>query len=155
MNKIYVDVTQFHTQDGLGIFVEGYQPVLAGTSVSAMDLEDYNDEYKRFADEFDIHFIFEDNIPQIDFYTVPMVEIFAKDSHGGYIGSLGESVNLYKDIPICYIDKNKQTYIIAKTGKEFLDDVSHWKDNFVLYEDIEIFDSLQAAKSQYNFLNIK
>ena len=113
---------------------------------------DKNEEYQRFAEEYDIHFIFEDHVPGIDFYTIPMVEIFALDNAGGYIGSVGQSVDLEQDIPICYIDKEKKCYLIATSGKEFLENVCQWKKNLVPYSEIEFLKSLEEAKEKFEFV---
>ena len=102
MKKVYLDTTQSNIC--IGVFANGAEVVLAGTTVNAMAVKYKNGEYQRFAEEYDIHFIFEDNIPKIDFYAIPMVEIFAVDSSGGYIGSLGQPTDLQENIPICYID---------------------------------------------------
>lgn len=53
---------------------------LLGTTLYPMSVKDKNTEYQRYADTYDLKFIFDDDIPQIDFYTVPRVDIFAKDS---------------------------------------------------------------------------
>ena len=98
MRKVYLDRTQMKTCTG--IFLKDAEVILTGTTVYAMPVKDKNEEYQRFAKEYDIHFIFEDDVPAVDFYTVPMVEIFALDSAGGYIGSVGQPADLEQDIPI-------------------------------------------------------
>lgn len=87
--------------------------------------------------------MFEDNVPKIDFYTVPMVEIFAVDSDGGYIVSVGQSTDLQEDIPICYIDADKRCYLIAENGKEFLMNIYQWKEQLTPCTNIEFFDSFK------------
>lgn len=108
---------------------------------------------QKFAEEYDIHFVFEDNVPKIDFYTVPMVEIFAVDSDGGYIVSVGQSTDLQEDIPICYIDADKRCYLIAENGKEFLMNVYQWKEQLTPCTNIEFFDSFEKAQETYDFLD--
>lgn len=44
-----------------------------------MDVTDKNQEYQRYAKDYDIQFIFDDNIPNIEFYTVPQVDVMAKE----------------------------------------------------------------------------
>lgn len=43
-----------------------------------------DDTYTMLADLYDIRFIFESNIPIVNFYTVPRIDIFATDSNNGY-----------------------------------------------------------------------
>lgn len=151
MRKVYLDMTQANMC--ISVYVKDAEVILAGTTVNAMSVKYKNSEYQRFAEEYDIHFIFEEDIPRIDFYTVPMVEIFAVDSADGYIGSVGQTTDLQGDIPICYIDRNKRCYLIADNGKEFLKKADQWKENLAPYGDIEFFESFDAAREKYEFLD--
>jgi hypothetical protein len=49
----------------LSIYVKDTEIILAGTSINSMSVKERekNGEYKKFADKYDIHFIFDDNIP--------------------------------------------------------------------------------------------
>ena len=147
---LYLDRTKMKTCTS--VFLKDTEIISAGAIVYAMPIKDKNEEYQRFAEEYDIHFIFEDHVPGIDFYTIPMVEIFAVDSAGGYIGSVGQSVDLEQDIPVCYIDKEKKCYLIAVNGKEFLENVYQWKKNLVPYSEIEFLKSLEEAKEKFEFV---
>lgn len=152
MRKVYLDTTQAETC--IGVYVRDAEVLFAGTTVNAMSVKHKNNEYQRFAEEYDIQFIFNDDIPTIDFYTVPMVEIFAVDNEGGYIGSVGQPADLQKDIPICYIDKEKKCYLIAENGKDFLDNVHQWKERMTSYADIEFFETFEAAREKYEFMEV-
>lgn len=151
ISKVYLDTTQSNIC--IGVFANGAEVVLAGTTVNIMPVTQKNSEYQRFAEEYDIHFIFDDNIPEIDFYAVPMVEVFAVDSLGGYIGSLGQPTDLQENIPICYIDIDKNCYLIAENGKEFLKNAHQWKKHLTPCADIELFESLKEAQKNYEFLD--
>lgn len=151
MRKVYLDITQ--ASMCISVCVKDAEVIFAGTTVSSMSVRQKNTEYQRFAEEYDIHFIFDDKVPKVDFYTVPMVEIFAEDSQGGYLGSLGQPVNLQEDIPICYIDKDRKCYLIAENGRDFLAKVSDWKSGMVLYQEVEFFDSKEDAQKKYEFLD--
>ena len=69
-----------------------------GKTVYSMLVEDRDEEYQRYADEYDIHFIFDDKTVNIDFFTVPWIDIMAWDSEGGYIGTIGGTadIDVYK-----------------------------------------------------------
>ena len=118
MRKVYLDTTQANMC--ISIYVNDAEVVQAGASVNVMSVKHKNSEYQKYAEEYDIHFIFADDVPKVDFYTVPMVDIFAVDSAGGYIGSVGQSADLEADIPICYIDaeKNIPIYTIILRRQE-------------------------------------
>jgi hypothetical protein len=153
MRKVYLDVTQ--ASMCVSVYVKDAEVVLAGTTINPMSVREKkkNSEYQRFADEYDINFIFDDNVPKVDFYTIPMVDIFATDSEGGYIGSLGRVTDLQENIPICYIDKDKKCYLIADNGNDFIANASNWKSNMTEYTDIEFFNSLSVAQEKYEFLD--
>lgn len=151
MKKVYLDTTQANMC--ISVFVNDAEVVLAGTPVNAMPVKHKGYEYQRYADEYDINFIFEDNVPKIDFYTIPMVDIFAIDSVGGYIGSIGKPTDLEANIPICYIDSEKKCYLIATNGNDFLCKAHQWKEQLTPYTDIEFVDSFEIAQKKYEFLD--
>jgi hypothetical protein len=126
----------------------------AGTTVYSMSVREKNDEYRRYEEAYDIHFIFDDNVPVIPFYTVPQVDIFAVDGSGGYIGTAGEATDLKSDDPICYIDRHHRCHLIAGTGKEFLACVGNWKEKLRPYDAVELFATVQEAKEKHEFLDI-
>ena len=151
MRKVYLDTTQANMC--ISVYVNDAEVVQAGASVNVMSVKHKNSEYQKFAEEYDIHFIFADDVPKVDFYTIPMVDIFAIDSAGGYIGSVGQSTDLEADIPICYIDAEKMCYLIATNGNDFLRKVGNWKEHLMPYNDIEFFDSLEMAQKKFEFLD--
>jgi len=150
MRKVYFDAAQANMC--VSVFVSSAEAVPAGTTVYAMPVKHKNKEYQRFAEEYDIRFIFEDEVPKTDFYTIPLAEIFAVDSGGGYICSVGQKTDFESDAPICYIDSGKKCYLAASNGKEFLENAGHWKERLKPYHDIEFFDSREAAQKKYAFI---
>ena len=99
--------------------------------------------------------IFDDNVPALNFYTIPFIEIFAIDSSEGYLGSLGEGIDLNGTAPICYIDNNHNCFLIADNGKEFLNNAASWKTHMTPYMDVNFFTSKEEAMSKYEFLDSK
>lgn len=151
MKKVYLDKTD--AKLCMSVFVRDAEVIAAGTTVYAMSAKHENSEYQRYADEYDIHFIFDDNVPNINFYTIPQVDIFATDSDGGLLGSVGQMIDLESQAPICYIDKNQNCFLLEKNGKEFLAQPEQWKSQLTPYADIEFFASREAAEKKYEFLN--
>ena len=62
--KKYIDVEEW---DCTSVFIKDVDIVAAGNTVYSMQIKDKNDEYQKIAKKYDVHFIFDDNIPQIDF----------------------------------------------------------------------------------------
>lgn len=149
MKKIYLDVTEL--KECTSVWIKDVEIIRAGTTVYSMPIRHKNEEYERFAKEYDIHFIFDDNIPVIDFYTIPQVDILATDSRGGYIGTIGQMSDLESEAPICYIDRDRKCYLISKTGKDFLQKVSSWKDVLAPYEEIKFYSSKTEAMKENEF----
>jgi len=150
--KIYLDMTGM--KSCTSVWMKDTEIIPAGATVYAMSSKHKNAEYERFSREYDINFIFDDNIPVIDFYTIPRIDIFATDSRGGYIGTVGKMTDLEGDAPICYIDKDRQCYLICKTGKEFLQKASSWKTSHEPYKDIIFYSSKAEAMKEKEFLSL-
>ena len=153
MRKIYLDETELNYC--VAVFVSDAEVIRAGATIYSMPVSENNDEYKRFAQNYDVSFIFDDNPIAVDFYTIPLINIFATDSNGGYIASLGQILDLESNAPLCYIDKNKKCYIIAENGKEFLQNITEWKNRMELFSDIKFYSSKAEAERENEFLDIK
>ncbi|WP_310602681.1 hypothetical protein [Anaerosporobacter sp.] len=152
MEKLFFDVTQ--NDNCISVFTKDAEVLQAGTTIYSMPIKDKNDEYQKFADCYDIHFIFDDYIASIDFYTIPRVDIMAIDSQGGYIGTVGGMSDMESDMPICYIDRDSKVFWLAKNFKEFLKNCKNWKEQLKPYDKIELFTSKEEAQRKYEFVDI-
>ena len=152
MRKIYLDRTEF--TGAIGVFLEDAEIITAGTTIYSMSVNDRNDEYQRYAKDYDIHFIFDDCIPHLEFYTVPQVDIMAKDSKGGFIGTIGQSCNLESDAPICYINKDLECFIISENGADFLSNIESWQNNLKPYDKITFYYSKAEAEMELEFIDL-
>lgn len=153
MKKLYVDQTK---NDGcVGYFVKGAELIPAGTTVSSMPVREKNDEYRRYAEEYDIHFIFDDHVPVIDFYTVPWVDIMAEDSDGGLIGMIGQNCDLESGAPVCYISRDRRCYQIAENGAAFLEKVREWKNHMTVCNEVVFYPSRKDAGRKLEFFAVK
>lgn len=155
MKKIYYDRTAETSCTSL--FMRNVEIINAGTTIYSMPagIREKEPEYQDLADNFDVHFIFDDNIPQIDFYAVPQVDIMATDGDGGYIGTIGQICDLESDAPVCYIDKNRVCYFAARSGREFLDHISDWKDHLQPCPEVSLYNSREEAACTLEFINIR
>ena len=152
MNKVYLDVTK--RENCPAIFIEDTEVIKSGTTIYHMNSNDKNEIYQQYADEYDIHFIFDEDIIKLSFYTVPQVDFFATDSEGGLIGTVGSFTDLQRDLPICYINKNKECFLIANSGKEFLETTKSWKNNLKPYNEVIFYESKLEAEKELKFINI-
>lgn len=149
----YLDETTL--QFRYAIFVNDAQLISAGATVYAMPVSDKNREYERYAAQYDLHFIFEDKVPHIDFYPVPHMDIFATDSHGGYIATIGQTSDMDSEAPICYIDKNRKCFLLAAHFRELLEHAGNWKTKLQPYDGIVFYPSKQAAERELEFVDLE
>lgn len=148
MKKIYIDATTI--KEPTSVFIKEKTINWSGTTTFSMPIENKNQEYDAIAKKHDIHFIFADKIPQINFYTVPQIEIFAQDSIGGFFGTIGQRFD--EDIPICYITPNRNCFMIANDFYDFLSHLKDWKTIAKSYKEIFIYDTLKDAKKEHEIL---
>ena len=152
MKKVYIDKSR--VPGPTSIWIKDAKVILAGAVISSMSIKHKNEDYKKIALEHDVHFIFDDEIPVVDFYTVPLVDIFAMDSTGGYIGSIGEAAYFGSNATICYISPQKECFFIAKNFSEFINHLNVWNEHMVPYNELEFFCSKEDAENKYEFLDM-
>ncbi|MCQ4795246.1 hypothetical protein NE604_06280 [Anaerofustis stercorihominis] len=156
MNKLYVDMTGIN--GGFGIAADDDTEVLmSGVIIESMPKEERDEnkkEYIRYKDKYDIHFIFDDDIPSIDFFTIPEFYLIAADSDGGYIGGIGLDFELWSRNPIYYISKELKCYLINKSSKRFMKSPKDWKSSLTPYDKITIYKSKAEAEKYVDFLDI-
>lgn len=152
MKKVYIDKSS--VPGPTSIWIKDAEVIWADAAISSMSIKHKNEDYKKIALEHDVHFIFDDEIPVVDFYPVPLVDIFAMDSTGGYIGSIGEAAYFGSNAIICYISPQKECFFIAKNFLEFINHLNGWKENMIPYNEVEFFSSKEEAEKKYEFLDM-
>lgn len=153
----YIDLTK--TEGCIGILPEnGESIVLTGVSVCSMPLSVKQKEgrlYADFAQKYGIQFLFDDDIPSIDFYTVPRLDIAATDCKGGFIASVGDPFDLSQSVTLVYISPDKNCYLITNDSTEFLAIVHDWRSRLSPFRKVEIFDSKDQAKEKYDIIDFE
>jgi len=152
MRKIFLDRTEF--TGAIIVFLKDTEIILTGTTIFSMSVYNRNEEYQKYAHDYDIQFIFDDDIPDIEFYTVPHVDIMAKDRKGGFIGTVGQQCDLESDAPICYINKDLECLLISENGEEFQNNIESWQDNLKPYDKITVYRSRAAAETELEFIDL-
>lgn len=136
----------------VSIYVKDAEVIPAGVSIYTMPVSAKNEEYERYAREYDIHFIFDDSVPEIDFYAVPRIDVFAADSKGGFIATIGENSDFQSESDICYIDKDRDVYLVAESGRKFLENVSGWQKDMKMSQLVKIYASQAEARQELEFI---
>ena len=153
----YMDLTK--TEGCIGILAEnGETIVLTGVSVNAMPLSVKLKEgelYADFAKKYGIHFIFDDDIPDTDFYSVPRLDIGARDNGGGFIASVSESFSLSDSVCLVYISSDRKCYLLTKDATEFLSIVSDWKGRLTPYDGVTLYPSKDKAREEFEIIDFE
>lgn len=153
----YIDMTK--TEGCIGLIPEnGETIVFTGVSINSMPLSVKSKEgelYADFARKYGIHFIFDDEIPEIDFYSVPRLDIAATDDTGGFIASVGEPFSLSGSARLVYISPDRHTYLITDNSSEFLSIVSDWKTRLSPFDGIRLYTSKEKAKEDYDIIDFE
>ncbi|AVR00289.1 hypothetical protein OBCHQ24_15165 [Oceanobacillus iheyensis] len=152
MRKVYLDRTAF--TGAIGVNLEDTEIISAGTTIYSMGVYDRNVEYQRYANDYDIQFIFDDAIPHLEFFTVPHVDIMAKDSKGGFIGTVYQQCDSESDAPICYINRDLECFIISENVEDFLSNIGIWQDNMKSYDKITVYRSKAEAEAELEFIDL-
>lgn len=152
MDTYYFDYTD--QTDAVSVFIKDANLLPAGVSVYEMPAALKNKTYEQFAEKYDVHFIFSDLVPVISFYAVPFLSVFAVDSSGGMIASLGALTDFESDTKIVYLSANKSVYLISENAQEFIKNISSWKENLAPFSGVELFPDIRQAKEKYRFWDI-
>ena len=145
MEKLYLDRTEI--SDNMAIIVRKAEIIETGTTIYSMSVREDNELYRKFAEEYDIHFIFDDRIPVVDFYAVPRLDIFATDSRGGCFASVGSSFD--SELPVYYMDAAGDFFLVSESGRAFVEDAPNWRAMLKPWAGVEIFPTKDAAKEKY------
>lgn len=153
----YLDMTQ--AEGCFGVIPEnGETIVLTGVSVYSMPLSVKRKEgeaYNDFARKYGIYFIFDDCIPEIDFYTVPKTEVAATDNDGGFIASVGEPFSLRDPVPLVYVSADRKAYLITEDSSKILSIASEWKERLTPYDGITLYKSKEDARREYPIIDFE
>jgi len=164
--KVYIDIEQPRFQNGAGAFGiivtnDGLQQdvIYTGKSVLSMPVSNkIETSYQILADEYNVCFIFDDNIPKLQFYPVPQLLIFAIDSLGGCFVSTNTAMDIKEeDAPIYYIDNNLRVFYLSSNLLRFLEIVVFcpmWKEKLGLTCDSMLF-AKQGQEHLIRTLNLQ
>lgn len=135
---------------------DGEQCVFAGTTVYALAKEDEDAHERELIQNMErkhgISFIYTDQSVEIPFYCVPLVEFFATDADG-YFGTLGGNMDLDSG-QIYYIGKNREVRFVPGTLRALLLEGAPLQKVTALPDTLQVFDSLEEAKSKLPFLHL-
>lgn len=157
MKRLYIDLTSLREAVAFFTSEPDTEIVPAGTTVYSMSAKDRNAVYQMYADRYGLHFIFDDSLPEVDFYTVPHVELFASDRRGGLLGTILGSPDLEEERPVCYISPERKLYRAAGSLAELLElakGPGGWKSNLKEEHSVSLYASREQAARQLDFYSL-
>ena len=139
--KIYLEIED--QTPGLiyyGAICEDGEPVEVchvGTIVQFCDAKQRRDPDYVQVEELDFHHFFEgdEDIPEAPFYAVPAMEIFARDSRGGFFGRAHTGDHYY------YVDQDRNCFLLTD-----VEDLARWRDHLKPALDVQLYDTKEAAE---------
>ena len=151
MRIVYYDMSDV-TAGAVGVFVRDAKVLPAGTTICTMPVQEKAEAgYAEFAKK-DVYFIFEDDVPKINFFDVPRVDVFARTSVG-LLACLGESADVDSDAPIVLIDDELNVRRAAKNMMDMLTS-SNWKDCIGEENGVKLYLDREAAMAELEFVDI-
>ncbi len=138
--RLYFDVTSLN--GCIGFLNEDGPAILCGTQLHQEPRTSIGELTERLEREKDIVFYYAgDSIP-LPFYTVPHCTLLGHDSRGGYF--------LTTEDALYYADKDGQTYFLAPTLKDWVENPNDWRKTMTPSETPELFPSRAAAQEKYD-----
>lgn len=149
----YYDLTG--ADGGIGILPEpGEIAVLTGVVLHTEPAKYRGEKSDAFIRDFDFHFWFDDEEPEVTLYAVPRIEVGGYDSEGGlFAGSIDFTLSRAK--PMYYIDKDRRCHLITSDSREFLAMGRSWRERMTHTDAIEIFPTKEEARKKYNICDVE
>ena len=111
-----------------------------------VDKDDDMAVIETFAHDYDCHFFLEGDQPALPFYSVPAVDIVARDSQAGYICLAADKV--------LYVNSDHAAFEIAESWDAFLSNPHDWQKQLVPYDGIHLYPSKEAAEKDIQFFDL-
>lgn len=163
---LYIDVEELHQryEGAIGLCItddsgKEQVPIFTGKVILSMPVKDKQEKaYEILAEEYDVRFIFDNAIPELKFYPIPQLNIFAIDSLGGCFASTNAAVDVSQNnAPIYYVNKELQCYCLAENLLSFIHLIvfqPDWKKGLVKDGDLTMAPSLEGKEYLIDTLKI-
>ena len=147
MRTIYWDVSEMRGQDGpIGIFSSKVNVVPAGTTLNVMSARtrEQTPQYGEVEEKYGISFFFSDReVPEIPFFAVPHLELFAQDREGGWFG-MADSL----EEEVYYITRSGEAFQVTRDRSSFARRLlagEDWRELWEPAKELTLYPSKEAA----------
>ncbi len=148
MKKLYIH----HSDNGdgpIGIFARDAEVIYTGTEINVAPAKMRNAPIIQEGAANGIHFFFDEEDISLGMYTVPFLEAFARDNHGGVFAKETDDT-----APVYYIDADRQVFQAAPSFQAFIADLATWKTHLQPNESVAAFASKEDARQVYEICKL-
>lgn len=147
MKTIYWDVSDMREKDGpIAIFSSKVNVVSAGTTFRVMSprTREKTPQYGEIEERYGIFFFFSNrDEPELPFFAVPYLELFARNREGGWFGTsnCGEE-------EVYYITPEGEPFRVSSSMKEFARRLlagEDWRELWEPAQELTLYPSKEAA----------
>ena len=147
MKTIYWDVSDMREKDGpIAIFSSKVNVVSAGTTFNVMSAREREKtpQYGEIEERYGIFFFFSDrDEPELPFFAVPHLELFARDREGGWFGTSNQG-----EEEVYYITPEGEPFRVSSSIKEFARRLlagEDWRELWEPAQELALYPSKEAA----------
>ena len=147
MKTIYWDVSDMREKDGpIAIFSSKVNVVSAGTTFHVMSAREREKtpQYGEIEERYGIFFFFSDrDEPELPFFAVPHLELFARDREGGWFGTSNQG-----EEEVYYITPEGEPFRVSSSMKEFARRLlagEDWRELWEPAQELALYPSKEAA----------
>lgn len=147
MKTIYWDVSDMREKDGpIAIFSSKVNVVPAGTTFRVMSARERErtPQYGEIEERYGIFFFFRDrDVPELPFFAVPHLTLFARDREGGWFGTSNQG-----EEEVYYITPEGEPFRVSSSMKEFARRLlagEDWREMWEPAQELTLYPSKEAA----------
>lgn len=146
MKTIYWDVSDMREKDGpIAIFSSKVNVVSAGTTFRVSPrTREQTPQYGEVEERYGIFFFFSDrDEPELPFFAVPHLELFARDREGGWFGTSNQG-----EEEVYYITPEGAPFRVSNSMKNFARRLlagEDWRELWEPAQELALYPSKEAA----------
>ncbi len=105
--------------------------------------------YTQQAQDSGVFFFFDDEGIEVELYTVPYMEVFARDDYGGYFTRRDGG-----DEGIYYIVAKRECFWFADSFQNFVELTAQWRKHLKNDRSVRVFASWEDAQREFEIVDL-
>lgn len=147
VKTVYWDMSELSPNSGVfGISSSEVNVVSAGTTLNVMSARERErmPQYGEIEERYGIFFFFRDrDVPELPFFAVPHLTLFARDGQGGWFGQSNQG-----EEEVYYITPEGEPFRVSSSMKEFARRLlagEDWRELWEPAQELALYPSKEAA----------